>query len=601
MSLLISFYLISDDFLRQDRLSMLFWKSLPLNLAAFLGCAIYIRLPFGIWRSINIDDMKDIIKTSGLASLLFVTTIVLSGKYGEFPRLIFILNFTVFSIQYIALRFIASMIRESVNAVNIDTENVLIIGGGTTGSEIAQRLTNNKRKNENVIGFIDDNIELRGKRILGLRVLGRIEELNNVLRKHRARIIIIANQRINSDGVRRIVQCARGGNQSIRFRIVPSKMEVAYKKIDEFHHRELSIDDLFFRSEKSVNEKNTFRQFASKTVLITGAGGSIGSELCYQIAACRPARLIILEESELDGYRMDQELKKRYPDIDIHTVVGNILDTGFMELLFRKLSPNYIYHTAGYKNIPLMEWNPLAAIKNNVLGAAILASLAERYGVSQFVMTSMYKAMRPYEIIGISKRLAERVVIERHPSGTIFNIVRFGDVLGANQKILTLIQQQIKDGGPVTVTGPESKRYFMSISEAVQLILQASTLNESKAIFMLEMGMPIKIVDLVKTLSELSGSKVGEDIEIIFTGIKHGEKIEEILLCEEENVIPTSFEKIRIQKHATNDPDRIDRFIHDTKSNVDIGNLRALYTDIKELIPEMTGPTFEEMMERMFC
>jgi FlaA1/EpsC-like NDP-sugar epimerase len=228
------------------------------------------------------------------------------------------------------------------------------------------------------------------------------------------------------------------------------------------------------------------KQIASKTVLITGAGGSIGSELCYQVAAYRPARMILLDASEQCGYMVDQELKKRHSDIAIHTVVGNMLDTGFMELLFRKYSPDFIYHAAAYKHVHLMEWNPLAALKNNVLGTATLASFAERFGVKKFVMISTDKAVKPKGVMGITKRLAERVVLERNPSGTLFNVVRFGNVLGSSGSVIPLFQRQIKDGGPVTVTDPQTRRFFMSIPEAVQLVLQASTLNESKAIFMLK-------------------------------------------------------------------------------------------------------------------
>jgi FlaA1/EpsC-like NDP-sugar epimerase len=311
--------------------------------------------------------------------------------------------------------------------------------------------------------------------------------------------------------------------------------------------------------------------------------------------------MILLDASETGAYHVDQALKKRHAGVAIHTVVGNMLDNGFMDLLFRKFSPDYIFHAAAYKHVHLMEWNPLACLKNNVLGTAALASFAERYGVKQFVMISTDKAVSPRGMMGISKRLAERVVLERNPSGTLFNVVRFGNVLGSSGSVIPLFQKQIRDGGPVTVTSPETKRYFMSIPEAVQLVLQASTLHESKAIFMLEMGESVKIVDLAKNLIELSGLKVGEDIEIVFTGMREGEKIEEVLLCDQEDVVQTSFEKIRVQKRNNHNPDRVEKFIHDLKSNVELGNVKQIYNDIQELIPEMTGPTFEEMVERMFA
>jgi FlaA1/EpsC-like NDP-sugar epimerase len=310
--------------------------------------------------------------------------------------------------------------------------------------------------------------------------------------------------------------------------------------------------------------------------------------------------MILLDASEQCAYNLDQELKNRHRDIAIHTVVGNILDHGFMEPLFKKYTPDFIYHAAAYKHVHLMEWNPVACLKNNVLGTAMLVSLAEKHGVSQFVMISTDKAVNPRGIMGISKRLAERVVLERSPSRTLFNIVRFGNVLGSSGSVIPLFQRQIREGGPVTVTSAETKRFFMSIPEAVQLVLQSSTLNESNAIFMLEMGEAIKIVDLAKNLIELSGLKVGEDIEIKITGMRPGEKIEEVLLSEMENLVPTPFDKIRVQKNACRDPERIHKFIHDLKSNVELGIIPAIYKDIQELIPEATGPTYEEMVSNIF-
>jgi FlaA1/EpsC-like NDP-sugar epimerase len=282
-------------------------------------------------------------------------------------------------------------------------------------------------------------------------------------------------------------------------------------------------------------------------------------------------------------------------------VVGNILDMGFMELLFRRYRPDFLFHAAAYKHVHLMEWNPLACLKNNVLSTAALASLAETHGVKQFVMISTDKAVNPRGVMGLSKRLAERVVLERQISGTLFNVVRFGNVLGSSGSVIPLFQKQIRDGGPITVTSPETRRFFMSIPEAVQLVLQASTLNESNAIFMLEMGEPIKIVDLAKKLIELSGLKPGDDIEIKFTGMRPGEKIEEELLTKQENLVPTPFEKIRLQKNVNYDPDKIAKFLHDLKSHVELGNMKAIYSDIVHLIPEMTGPSFEELMRNMFA
>ncbi len=600
-ALYLSFLLRFDFTLGHSNYPILFYTSLPINIIIFLIISALFNLFQGIWRYVSVDDLKDIVKATALATLIFMSFIIFSGQFKGYPRSIYIMNFAFFIIFNGGTRFAIRVFRESFAPASESARNVLVIGAGTVGNEMVKTLKSAKRKEYIPIGFIDRDKAIHGKRLQGLKVFGDTSVIRSVIKKYRIHEIFIAIPEATNSLVKNIIDNSKIPDWDVKYKIVPPMLDIMSGKLQINQIRDVSINDLLSRPNIKLDDTHVRQQLAAKTVLITGAGGSIGSELCYQVAAYRPARMILLDASEQCGYQVDQALKKRHTDIAIHTVVGNMLDTGFMELLFRKYAPDYIYHAAAYKHVHLMEWNPLAAIKNNVLGTAMLASFAERYGVKQFVMISTDKAVKPRGVMGISKRLAERVVLERNPSGTLFNVVRFGNVLGSSGSVIPLFQRQIKDGGPVTVTDPETKRFFMSIPEAVQLVLQASTLNETNAIFMLEMGEPIKIVDLAKNLIELSGLKVGEDIEIVFTGMRHGEKIEEVLLCDEENVIPTSFDKIRVQKRATRDPDRIDRFIHDMKSNVDLGNLRAIYKDIEELIPEMVGPSFEEMEARMFC
>jgi FlaA1/EpsC-like NDP-sugar epimerase len=378
-------------------------------------------------------------------------------------------------------------------------------------------------------------------------------------------------------------------------------LDIMSGKLQVTNLRPVSIDDLLARPNITLDDTHVRKELAGRTVLITGAGGSIGSEIAMQVSAYNPARLILLDLSEQNAYNIDQELKRRRSDIAIHTVVGSVLDAPVLDLLLREHKVDVIYHAAAYKHVHLMEWNPLSSVKNNVLGTAMLALAAERHGVKQFVMISTDKAVNPRGMMGVSKRLSERIVLERYPSATRFNVVRFGNVLGSSGSVIPLFQRQIREGGPVTVTHPETRRFFMSIPEAVQLVLQASSLHESNAIFLLEMGEPIRIVDLAKNLIELSGLKVGEDIEITFTGMRPGEKVEEELLTAQENLVATPFDKIRMQKNANYAPERIARFVHDLKSNVDLGNLKALYADMAELVPEMQGPSFEELTGNMFA
>lgn len=600
-ALLIAFLLRFDFTLGWNKYPQMFYHSLPVNIAVFLIFSGIFNLYQGIWRYVSVDDLVDIVKTSGVSSLVFMCVIVFSEHFHGYPRSIYVIDFVLFILLNGGTRFGIRIFRESFVPESETARNVLIVGAGTAGNELAKTLKSSKTREYIPVGFIDKDAGTHGQRLQGLKVLGGLSSMKMHIKKHRVREVFIAIPEATNKMVEEIIAASKIPEWEVKFKIVPSMLDIMSGKYQVDQIRDVSINDLLSRPNITLDDAHVRGQLAAKTVLITGAGGSIGSELSYQVAAYRPSRLILLDAGEQNAYEVDQALKKRHKDVVIHTVVGNMLDTGFMDLLMRRYQIDCIYHAAAYKHVHLMEWNPLAALKNNVLGTAMLASLAEKHGIKQFVMISTDKAVNPRGVMGLSKRLAERVVLERHKSGTLFNIVRFGNVLGSSGSVIPLFQKQIREGGPVTVTSPETRRFFMSIPEAVQLVLQASTLNESNAIFMLEMGEPIKIVDLAKNLIELSGLKVGEDIEIVFTGMRPGEKIEEELLTESENLERTRFDKIRLQRNGNFDPDRIERFVHDLKSNVELGNVKAVYNDMRELIPEMAGPSFEEMMRNMFA
>ncbi len=600
LSLLFSFFFRFDFTLGHSFYPKLFYYSLPIDIVVFIICSSIFNLYQGIWRYVSVDDLKDIVKASALASLIFMFIIVLSGKFTGYPRSIYVLNFILFILLNGGTRFGIRVFRESFSPQSDTVRNVLIIGAGTVGNDIAKTLKAARNKQYCPVGFIDKDKSTHHKRLQGLKVFGDLSVIRIFIRKLRIHEVFIAIPEATNKMVNEIIEASKIPEWEVKFKIVPSMLDIMSGKLRINQIRDVQIEDLLSRPNITLDDTHVRKQLAAKTVLITGAGGSIGSEISFQVAAYRPSRLILLDAGEKNAYTVDQELKNNHRDIAIHTVVGNILDTGFMDLLFRQYTPDYIFHAAAYKHVHLMEWNPLACFKNNVLGTAALATLAETHGVKQFVMISTDKAVNPRGIMGISKRLAERVVLERHRSGTLFNVVRFGNVLGSSGSVVPLFQKQIRDGGPITVTSPETRRFFMSIPEAVQLVLQASTLNESNAIFMLEMGDPIKIVDLAKKLIELSGLRLGDDIEIKFTGMRPGEKLEEELLTKQENLVGTPFEKIRLQKNVNYDPDKISKYIHHLKSHVELGNMKAIYADIAHLIPEMTGPSFEEFLKNMF-
>ena len=600
-ALMFSFLLRFDFTLGTEMYSRYCLLSLPVNAAVFLVFSGTFNLYQGIWRYVSVDDLKDIVKTSAIASLVFLFIIHFSGYFKGYPRSIYLLNFAFFVVFNGGTRFAIRIFRESFAPQSDTAKNVLIVGAGTAGNEIAKTLKAAKRRDYIPIGFIDRDRSQHGKRIQGLKVLGDLSTVRQHIKRHRIHEIFIAIPEATNKVVKEIVDAARVPDWDVKFKIVPSMLDIMSGRLQINQIRDISINDLLSRPNITLDDTHVRKQLAGKTVLVTGAGGSIGSELSYQIAAYNPARLVLLDANEENGYTIDLGLKKRHADIAIHTIVGNLLDHGFMELLMKRFKPDFVFHTAAYKHVHLMEWNPLACVKNNVMGTASLAALAERFGVKQFVMISTDKAVNPRGVMGLSKRLAERVVLERHPSNTLFNVVRFGNVLGSSGSVIPLFQRQVREGGPVTVTHKEARRFFMSIPEAVQLVLQASTLNESNAIFLLDMGDPVLIADLAKNLIELSGLKVGEDIEIVFTGLRAGEKLEEELLTAQEDVVATSFDKIRLQKNKNFDPDRLHAFTHDLKSHIELGNIKAVYDDIREMIPEMTGPSFDELMKNMFA
>ena len=601
-SLLLSFILRFDFTLGPYIHQLHFYKSILINIIIFTLFSGIFKLFHGIWRYVSVDDLKDIVKSSAISSLVFmiVLSIVFSKYFKGYPRSIFLMNFIFFILLNGGTRFLIRILRESFSPMSDTIKNVLIIGAGNAGNEIAKTLKASRKKGYIPVGFIDRDNTMHGKRLQGIKILGDITSLAQQIKRYRVHEVFIAIPEATTRTVKQIVDAAKIPDWDVKFKITPSLLDIMSGRYKLHQIIDVSINDLLSRPNIQLDDTHIHKQLAGKTVLITGAGGSIGSEICFQVILYNPARIILLDASEENAYHIDQHLKRQKKTVAIHTVVGSILDTVVLDMIMREYTVDFIFHAAAYKHVHLMEWNPISCMKNNVIGTAILANAAERNGVKQFVMISSDKAVNPRGLMGISKRLTERIILERYTSGTKFNIVRFGNVLGSSGSVIPFFQQQIREGGPITVTHPDAKRYFMSIPEAVQLVLQASTLNESNAIFMLEMGEPIKIVDLAKNLIELSGLKYKDDIDIVFTGLRPGEKIEEELLTKDENLIKTPFDKIRMQKNMKYEPEKIEKFIHNLKSIIELGNIKAMYQELSELIPEMRGPTFEEFKKNIF-
>jgi len=600
--IVLSFLLRFDFTLGGEKYAPYALASIPINVAIYVIFMWVFNLYQGVWRYVSVEDLKDIVVTSAVSSLVFMFVIVFSGQFPGYPRSIYVMNFALFILLAGGTRFGIRLFRESFVPMGDSVRNVLIIGAGSAGNEIAKTLKSSRKREYIPVGFVDRDTSTHGKRLQGVKVLGGLDNLKSLIRKHRVHEVFIAIPEATNKFVKDVMDKTRDPEWDVKFKIAPSILDIMSGKYELNQIREVSITDLLSRPNIKLDDNHVKSQISGKTVMITGAGGSIGSEICHQVAAYKPSRMILLDSSELNAYEIDLALKLRHKEsISIHTVVGSILDNAVLDLIMQEYQVDFLFHAAAYKHVHLMEWNPIAGLKNNVIGTAILADAAERNGVKQFVMISTDKAVNPKGVMGITKRLTERVILERPLGETKFNVVRFGNVLGSSGSVIPLFQKQIREGGPVTVTHPDTTRYFMSIPEAVQLVLQASSLKETNAIFMLEMGDPVKIVDLAKNLIELSGMRVNEDIEIKFTGMRPGEKLYEELLTSDENLMKTKFEKLRLQKNGNYDPELVAQFVFDLSRHLEKGDIESIYKDINLLIPEMTGPSYEEFRDHMFA
>jgi FlaA1/EpsC-like NDP-sugar epimerase len=600
-SLAMSFLARFDFTLGHGPYPQYFFQSLPLAIAVFLVVSMVFNLYQGIWRYVSVDDLWDIVRASAVAGTVFAVIVMASGGFFKgYPRSIYAMNIVFLVLLNGGTRFAIRLFRESFVPMSSDARNVLIVGAGNAGNEIAKTLKSSRRQGYIPVGFVDRDTAKHGTRLQGIKILGGHELLGHAIRKYRVREVFIAIPEITNKQVGEIIEQARMPDWDVQFKIVPSVLDIMSGRLQVTSLQPVTITDLLARPNITLDDTLVRKQIAGRTVLITGAGGSIGSEIAMQVSAYGPARVILLDASEENAYRIDRDIKESHPGIAVHTVVGSVLDRAVLDLLMAEYQIDFVFHAAAYKHVHLMEWNPVACMKNNVLGTHTLADAAERHGVRQFVMISTDKAVHPRGVMGVSKRLAERVVLEREDGVTRFNVVRFGNVLGSSGSVVPLFQRQIELGGPVTVTHPDTRRFFMSIPEAVQLVLQASSLNESKAIFLLDMGEPVKIVDLARNLIELSGLRVGEDIEIEFTGMRPGEKIEEELLTAQEDLVATPYNKIRLQRNANYAPQKVAGFVQALAEQVERGDLKQIYEGICELVPEMEGPSWEEFRANLF-
>jgi len=500
-----------------------------------------------IWQYASIGELLTIFKVSALINLLLVFYIYISRS--SFPRSVILINFMTEIFMLGALRFGLRLLKDySINNnLLVPRTRVLIIGAGDAGEIIIREMNKHPELGKKIIGLIDDDPGKADQLLHGVRVLGNRYDISMVINRYAVDEVIIAMPSVRGKDIKEIYNLSI--QNDVRVKIVPGVYELINGNVNLSQIREVKVEDLLGREQVKLDIKKIARDVEGRTVMVTGAGGSIGSELCRQIARFKPWRLLMLDNYENSLYYLDLELKKGFPDIEIIPIISCVRDKERLDNLFASYRPDLVFHAAAHKHVPLMEYNPGEAVKNNIFGTRNLLEVADRYKVDKFVLISTDKAVNPTNVMGATKRVAEMLVQAMNKrSQTKYMAVRFGNVLGSNGSVIPLFKKQIATGGPVTVTHEEVTRYFMTIPEAVQLVIQAAALGRGGEVFVLDMGEPVKIINLAKDLIKLSGLKLGEDIDIEITGLRPGEKLYEELLHDTENNISTEHERIFITR-----------------------------------------------------
>jgi len=519
-----------------------FQMALPIWLFTKLGVFHLCGLHRHSWKYFSARDAMRLARTHAVASLI-ATAVILTFGAQSFPRSIPILDFVLCSLASAGM-FLAgrTLLEKNRGARPGEGRQVLIYGAGRAGVMLLNELRMNR--GYNVRGFIDDDAAIAGLHVQGVKVFGRGADLESAASRTGAIEILIAIPSATAEEMLEILKhCQKAG---IRFRTVAALCEVVEGKGLASQIREVDVQDLLSRYAVSIDHHLLRIKIEDKVVMITGAAGSIGSELCRQVARFRPAAIIAFEIAETPLFHLEREMKDKFPNVPFYPEIGSVQNPRRLAAVLSHYGPAIVYHAAAYKHVPIMESSLFEAIENNVFGTDNVARAAQRYGVSEFVLISSDKAVRPTSVMGATKRLCELLILSLAGSGTRYMAVRFGNVLGSNGSVIPLFKQQIAAGGPVMVTHPEMQRYFMTIPEATQLVLQASAMGRGGEVFVLDMGPQLKIVDLAKKLILLSGLRPDIDIKIEYTGMRPGEKLFEELNLDNEETVATGHEKIKI-------------------------------------------------------
>jgi len=511
-----------------------------------LGVMYYFKLYNRIWQYASVPETLAIVKAIILCcGVSYVICYVFMKE--KVPLSIMVQSIETMTLLIGGVRFMWKYKHYSDYKKKKWMQKALIIGAGDCGSIIAKELQSNRASNINPVGFIDDDTAKHKHQIHGIPVIGSSNQIIHAVEKYNVDHIIIAIPSATSKKIADMIEICK--KTKAKLKIFPVLNDVIEGKVSIQQIRDVEVEDLLGRESVNVDLEGIANYVEKKIVLVTGAGGSIGSELCRQISSFNPNTLILLGHGENSIYTIEMELKNRFPDLKIETIIADVQDRKRIEQVFCEFRPHVVFHAAAHKHVPLMERNPAEAIKNNVFGTRNVAECADQYGAQRFVLISTDKAVNPTSIMGTTKRIAEMIIQSlNHRSNTVYAAVRFGNVLGSRGSVIPRFKEQIKNGGPVTVTHPDMTRYFMTIPEAVQLVIQAGSFANGGEVFILDMGEPVKIVDLASDLIRLSGFEPEVDIKIEYSGIRPGEKLYEELLTSEEGLTKTIHNRIFIGK-----------------------------------------------------
>ena len=529
---------------------------LPYYILASLVIFFLARMYSTMWSVAGVREALHVVAACGLASLVQIAGMMLLQL--SVPRSFFLVSFAALCAEELGIRLSYRVVLSLFgNHSKKAAKRIMIVGAGTSGSVILKEMTTSSLVNGCVVCFVDDDKNKAGKFLNGVPVAGNRNDIPRLAEEYKIDEIYIAIPSASAKERKAIIEICR--ETGCQVKILPGIYQLINGEVSIAKLRNVEIEDLLGRDPIRVNLDEIMGYVSGKVVLVTGGGGSIGSELCRQVASHNPKQLIIFDIYENNAYDIQLELKEKYPDLDLVVLIGSVRNTHRIETVFEQYRPDIVYHAAAHKHVPLMEDSPNEAIKNNVFGTYKTAKAADKYGTKRFVLISTDKAVNPTNIMGASKRMCEMVVqMMNARSKTDFVAVRFGNVLGSNGSVIPLFKKQIEQGGPVTVTHPDIIRYFMTIPEAVSLVLQAGAYAKGGEIFVLDMGEPMKILDLAKNLIRLSGYTPDVDIPIVFTGLRPGEKLYEELLMNEEGMQDTPNKLIHIGKPIEFDMERFE-------------------------------------------